>query len=117
MDKTDLYYQKLRTQRKIGESVSEWVLTVTALAFMSFLLIVGAGRGCMVSELQARGALEGAGYTEGKLLKKSTWLATFDGCSDVAAFTYSAKNPIGTPIVVVVCAGWPFKAATIRIPQ
>jgi hypothetical protein len=62
-------------------------------------------------------AAETSGYTDARVLDSHYFFSSMYGCSkgDDAAFDVAAKNPQGKPVQIVVCAGWPFKGATVRV--
>ena len=82
------------------------------------IILVFAARGLLVGENSAVKAMEAQGYTEVEVTDHS-WLAVgLRGCSvhDAARLTVRAKNSAGETAEMYVCAGWPFKGGTIRVP-
>ncbi len=89
------------------------LLMISVLAFMIFLFI---DRGIFAGKEIAVRALEKQGYQQVEIIGKSGLLVGLQGCEvgDAAKFTATALNPIGKKVDIFVCAGWPFKGATIR---
>lgn len=50
-----------------------------------------------------------SGYSDAKIIDKSTWFASYRGCSNIehddAKFTILANNNVGKPSKVNVCCG------------
>ena len=80
------------------------------------IITVGIMRGSFVKEDVAVRSLEIQGYSNIQITSKD-WLApSLRGCGrgDAVRFVAEATNPVGKMVEVYVCAGWPFKGATIR---
>ena len=94
---------------KMEKSVLSFVLTVV------FVVLISC-RGIFADEAVARKSLKKQGYTKIHVIDKSFFMVGLRGCgeSDAAKFTVKAVNPVGELVEVYVCAGWPFKGATIR---
>lgn len=86
------------------------------LAFIAFAAAGMAGCGSLASQGSVESLLQNQGFTNIEVTKREVWFVDLKGCGkdDVALFTAKATNPIGTPVTVEVCEGWPFKGATIR---
>ena len=83
------------------------------------LLMTGlTGRGVFVSDDVGRKALDDQGYRNIRITDKAFVLIGYRGCdgADAARFTAVATNSNGKDVTLYVCAGWPFKGATIRNP-
>jgi len=83
------------------------------------LICFTLGRGACTNVSTAITAVENMGFTESKVVDKNIFFVGFKGCSDKDAALYKiqAKNPAGKVVIVDVCLGWPFKGATVRIPN
>jgi len=71
----------------------------------------------MVNQQVAVDAMQGAGFTDIQIVDKHTVFVDLQGCSaeDVVKFDVAATNSRGERVSnAYVCAGWPFKGATIR---
>ena len=116
----DLYYQKLKGRRRWGSNFnSETFFSVGGMLLLFGLFVAGAvGRGFLIDTHDAIRAVETSGYTEPRVIEETRFFPGLFGCSesDAAGFTVRAKNPQGNPVTVMVCIGWPFKGATVRIP-
>ncbi len=87
------------------------------LALLSIALTVGSVfRGAFVDESVAVSALETQGYSDIRIMERHWFLVGLRGCDgdDAAQFATEATNPAGKRVQLYVCAGWPFKGATIR---
>jgi len=90
-----------------------WIPLVVTITFLVFVSCV-AGR--FANQNVAEKALTTNGFTNIKLVKRSSIFAGVQGCdkADLTVFTFSATNAIGKTVQVNVCQGWPIKGATIR---
>lgn len=88
------------------------------IVILIFVLLIGCGRGCLVSENKAVSALETYGFSEIEIIKRQWFAVQFLGGSeeDCVRFTAMATNPAGKRVRVYVYSGWPFKGATVRNP-
>ncbi len=92
----------------------ELLITISALV----LIVASLMRGCLVEDNVAIHTAEVSGYTEPKVIARHNIAPTLFGCSgsDAVGFEVTAKNPQGQPVTLLICSGWIFKAATVRIP-
>lgn len=99
-----------------GLTLVEILMIVAIVLILAYFAVAGF----MVDETGARRALENGGYTDIVLLERHNCFAGLRGCDkrDDAVFFYRACMPgqvnCEQKVEVIVCAGWPFKAATIR---
>ena len=93
-------------------SLTELMIIVAIVGILVFPFI----RGLMVDDGIASRAASARGFTEIVVKDRTNILPIFKGCSaqDAAAFNITAVNPAGDKVDLVVCAGWPFKGATVR---
>ena len=93
------------------------------LGLLVLCLFIGVAGGCsavqggMVNQQVAVDAMQGAGFTDIQIVDKHTVFVDLQGCSaeDVVKFDVAATNSRGERVSnAYVCAGWPFKGATIR---
>lgn len=73
--------------------------------------------GIWVSKNEAIRVLENQGYQKVTITDKDVTFITWSGCGndDDAVFEASAVNARNQRVNVIVCAGWPFKGATVRV--
>lgn len=86
------------------------------VAIVIGLLSLGMYRGEWVSNDVALKAVSDEGYTQAQITERHSILAAWYGCDekDAACFKVTAKNSQGKPVKLVVCAGFVFKAVTVR---
>jgi len=84
--------------------------------FIFIFVLFISSCGALVDEQVAVNALQNAGFTNIKITDKDYILYAFRGCSedDSVIFMATATNPAKKKVEVSVCAGWPFKGATVR---
>lgn len=104
-------------RRRRNGSVTGTGLGLVILVLIIALVAVAAfSRGFIVDENVAVRALETQGFSNIEITGKN-WVVPFlVGCdkNDAVRFTARAKNSLGKTVDVMVCAGWPFKGATVR---
>lgn len=95
----------------------------TAIELIYALLIVlifavSLFRGVFVSDDVGVKALENQGYTNIRVTDNSFFVVGLRGCDgkDAARITATVTNSQGKDVTLYVCAGWPFKGATVRNP-
>lgn len=83
--------------------------------FVAVLLLSMIGGTFVEPDIAVR-ALETRGFSNIRIAEKHWFAVGFRGCSghDSAKFVAKVKNPAGKDVEVFVCAGWPFKGATVR---
>jgi hypothetical protein len=83
-------------------------------AFVGCVAIMG--RGSCVDSSVAYSAMRDSGFTDVKIIDTFTWTADVNGCdqNDAVGFKVTAKRD-GRPVRAIVCAGYPFKGATVRL--
>jgi hypothetical protein len=84
---------------------------------LSAAVLVGA-RGYLVNDEVALHAAQVSGYTDVAVTgRHNIWPGLF-GCSghDAVGINVTATNPQGQRVDLLVCSGWLFKSATVRIP-
>ncbi len=76
-----------------------------------------AGCGYLVDDADVLRTLEAHGFSDVRVTSRHEIAPEFFGCGkdDAAAFEAEATNASGRRVGVVVCAGWPFKGATVRV--
>jgi hypothetical protein len=91
--------------------------SIMGIVILIFVGLAIGGRGCQVDDAQAHRALKAAGYSDVRITDRSNWFVSWGGCSDSDAVQWDAvaKNARGESVNVIVCAGWPFKGATVRV--
>lgn len=97
--------------------MGDFITTVViVIAIIGTVVFFGIARGILVNESVAIKALETQGFGDVEITKRAWFAVDYRGCSssDVVKFEAIAINPIGKRVNVFVCAGWPFKGATIR---
>ena len=74
------------------------------------------GCGLLVSDSDTVEVVAKQGYSDVRIQHIHPFFASFFGCSngDVAAYKLSATNALGRRVNLIACAGWPFKAVTVR---
>ena len=74
------------------------------------------GCGLLVSDSDTVEAVAKQGYSDVRIQHIHPFFASFFGCSngDVAAYKMNATNALGRRVNLIACAGWPFKAVTVR---
>jgi hypothetical protein len=79
-------------------------------------VLSSAGCGLLVSDSDTVEAVAKQGYSDVHILHIHPFFASFFGCSngDVAVYKMSAMNSLGRRVNLIACAGWPFKAVTVR---
>ncbi len=102
----------MRRMRRNWQSIG----TVAYVIFICVILAFVISRGLWVDKSIAVRALEKQGYSDIRIIDYDWFMVGLRGCSgsDAAKFTAVAKNPAGKEVECFVCAGWPFKRATIR---
>ena len=95
-----------------GCSALEFIYIIAMVVMILFVLF----RGIFVNDQIAKDSLKIQGYTNIEITDKSWLLVGLRGCdgSDAAKFKVRATNPLGKKIDCYICAGWPFKGATLR---
>ena len=92
--------------------------TVIVVAlFLGVVVGCQAAVGSMVPDRVAVDAMQQAGFSDVTVVAKTSVFVEFLGCSseDAVKFDMTATNPAGVRVSnAYVCAGWPFKGATIR---
>lgn len=93
-----------------------WSILFAVLFFGVFIGSCFAG--ATIDGSVAVHALEAHGFSEVKIVEKSIFFVSLRGCGrgDAAMFVAEATNPAGKRANVIVCVGWPMKAATVRVP-
>lgn len=88
-----------------------WVPCIIVIFALSF-------RGVFVSDEVGVVALENQGFSNIHVTDNSFFAVGFRGCDaqDAARITAVATNSQGKDVTLYVCAGWPFKGATVRNP-
>lgn len=83
---------------------------------MTVLLLILTGCGVFMSRENVVKAVEKQGYTNVQILEKHIFFVDWHGCGsdDDAIFNATATNPTGKQVDILICAGWPFKAVTVR---
>jgi hypothetical protein len=85
-----------------------------------FVLLAAAalssGCGLLVSDFDTMEAVAKQGYSDVRIQHIHPFFASFFGCSngDVASYRMTATNALGRRVKLIACAGWPFKAVTVR---
>lgn len=99
----------MESMKDYGETILVYFLTI-------IICVVAACRGIMVEPQIAIRSLEKQGYVNVQITDKDWLLVGLRGCSgsDAAKFSARATNPAGQEVELNVCAGWPFKNATVR---
>jgi hypothetical protein len=79
-------------------------------------IVLLPGCGLLVSDFDTVEAVAKQGYSDVRILRIHPFFASFFGCSngDVASYRMSATNALGQRVNLIACAGWPFKAVTVR---
>lgn len=82
------------------------------------LFVAAQFRGALVSNDVGVQALTNQGYTNIQVTDNAFFLVGLRGCgnADAARITATATNSQGKEVTMYVCAGWPFKGATLRNP-
>lgn len=95
------------------KSLMGWLPLTVAVSFYLFVTCV-AGR--FANEDVAKQSLITNGFSNVKLIDRSSVFVGFQGCDkyDLTKFKFSAINASGKAVTVYVCQGWPLKGATIR---
>lgn len=89
------------------------------LTVLGVVAVLGScGRGVFVDEADAMRAIEAHGYTDPSIVSSGWFAVGWRGCDekDAAVFDVQATNAQGNRVGVLVCMGWPFKGATVRVP-
>ncbi len=93
-------------------------LTVIGFVLIVTVILLGVSLPglLLVDESTAVRALEIQGFSDVRITGRHWFLVGMRGCSDsdVVKFDATATNPRGDRVELFVCAGWPFKGATIR---
>lgn len=119
-DDMDLLSEKTKKQirkgRRVRVSGTDPGCVISIVTVLLFLL--AACRGYLVSDEVAIHTAVSAGYTSPRITDRHNIAPGFWGCGegDAVGFEVDAKNPNGQPVHILVCAGWLFKSATVRIP-
>ena len=81
------------------------------------LFVFALCRGVFTDSNIVENALIANGFQNISIIDKSFFLVGLRGCSgkDAALFKTRAINPTGKDVEIIVCVGWPFKGATIRV--
>ena len=89
--------------------------TIIVTLLVALLLMC---RGVFVSNDVGVQALENQSYTNIRVIDNVFFFVGFRGCegTDAARITATATNQLGKDVTLYVCAGWPFKGATVRNP-
>lgn len=87
------------------------------LLFMA-TIVVPLFRGMFVTSNVGVRALEAQGFTNVRIIDNSFFAVGVRGCDaqDAARITAIVTNSQGKDATLYVCAGWPFKGATVRNP-
>jgi len=98
-------------KKKKGLALIEVLLLIWIL-----IMIASLWRGYLVNDDFAVKALENHGFSNVEVVDRGVFLVGFRGgsASDAVIFRTRAINSIGKEVKISVCAGWPFKGATIR---
>lgn len=90
------------------------LLVVVAISIGALFVFVMPG--VFIDEDVAIRTLETQGFSDVRITGKRIFFVGIGGCGkgDDARFSAVATNPIGKEVEVFVCAGWPFKGATVR---
>lgn len=91
-------------------------IMINVFVVIIWLLVVT--RGYMVKEERAHLVMHAHDFTNTKVIDRQVWFTTFSGCSgyDAVAFTVMGINMHKESVEMLVCEGWPFKGATLRVP-
>ena len=81
------------------------------------LLMLLAGCGAFVEDGLAIKAVRDFGFSDVRIEERHIFFVEWRGCGrgDDAAFKVSGVNPKGIRVHMLVCVGWPFKGATVRM--
>lgn len=90
------------------------LMIILAIIMIIFLVFF---RGQFVDMTETVAAAEKQGYAEIRITEVSRFFANFRGCGSnyVLAAEATAKNARHEKVGIVICAGWPSKAVTVRI--
>jgi hypothetical protein len=91
----------------------------TAAAVIVAVFVAFEGRGCFVSDREAKQAVQDAGYFEAQIISRSNWFTFLEGCegNDAAAFRVRVADAKRKPSIVVACSGWPLHGFSVRVPK
>lgn len=92
------------------------VFGVAVTVFVVALLALEIFGGIFVGNDIAEETMKNNGFSDIKIIEKQWFFVGFRGCAggDNAKFIVKAINSRNQPVELYVCAGWPFKGATIR---
>lgn len=120
MNKPDETRKQLETFRKGGKKKEVLFTTVSLLPLFIFIMFFAMffARGVFVDNVRpVEEVMKVHGYTEYTITDKDIFFINFRGCQlgEAAKFEVSAVNSNGESVNLLVCTGWPFKGATIRV--
>ncbi len=96
--------------------MKEVVGGILILLVVVAIVVVVSLPGLLIDQSTAVKALETQGFSNVEITGRQWIAVSLFGCSsdDAAKFDVVAINPVGKQVEVYVCAGWPFKGATVR---
>jgi hypothetical protein len=89
---------------------------VGVVIFIALAIVFEVGIGHLVPRSEAVQAAQVQGFTHVRVTSAHYAFVDVRGCGsdDTTKFNVTAVNPAGQSVSFYVCAGWPFKGATIR---
>ena len=102
---------------RLRNRLTKIVVIFSIVGVLALLIVLSELQGVLIPESKAVRALEAQGFTQVAIHRKNVMFIKMHGCGadDDAVFQAIATNAAGRQAEVVVCAGWPFKGATVHI--